>query len=45
MTLFSRERKKRKFRMGAPLSAIYIGALLLNIIGLQGAIAEDSIIE
>ncbi len=45
MTLFSRERKKRKFRMGAPLSALYIGALLLNIIGLQGAIAEDSIIE
>ena len=48
MTLFSRERKKRKFRadkIKGPLSALYIGALLFNLMGIQGVAAEDEIIE
>jgi outer membrane receptor for ferrienterochelin and colicin len=51
MPLFSEETKKRKnrnnriFRIRGPLSALYIGALLLNFVGIQGAIAEDEVIE
>ena len=48
MTLFSRETKKRKFRadkIKGPLSALYIGALLFNLMGIQGAVAAEEVIE
>ncbi len=48
MTLFNRETNKRKFRadkIKGSLSALYIGALLFNLMGIQGVAAEDEIIE
>ena len=45
MNLVKRKRQSTIFNRGGPFSALCIGALLLNLIGMQNVAAEDEVIE